>query len=104
MKPGDVITYLEMCTAEKVNLQRGMNYHLRGNVSVILMSLRRGAPYADRIEENGRVLVYEGHDVPKTMANPYPKMVDQPMTSIPGGVFTQNGLFIKQQNTILGEG
>ena len=53
MKPGDIISYLEMCAEEKVNLQRGMNYHLRPSLSVILMSLRPGAPYADRIEEDG---------------------------------------------------
>ena len=29
VKPGDVISYLEMCAEERVNLQRGMNYHLR---------------------------------------------------------------------------
>ena len=92
MNPGDVISYLEMCTEEDVNLQRGMNYHLRGDSSVILMSLRRNAPYADRVEDNGRVLIYEGHDVPKTSDNPIPKIVDQPMHN-PGGSLTQNGLF-----------
>ena len=40
MKSGDIISYLEMCSEEGVNLQRGMNYHLRGDISVILMSLR----------------------------------------------------------------
>jgi len=94
MKSGDVISYLEMCTEEGVNLQRGMNYHLRGDTSVILMSLRRNAPYADRVEDNGRVLIYEGHDVPKTSDNLIPKIVDQPMYN-PGGSLTQNGLFMK---------
>ena len=92
MKPGDVISYLEMCSEEGVNLQRGMNYHLRGDISVILMSLRPNAPYADRIEDNGRILIYEGHDVPKTSENPIPKIVNQPMHN-PGGTLTQNGLF-----------
>jgi hypothetical protein len=55
-KQGDVISYLDMCRAEGVNLQRGMNYRLKGELSVILMSLRHGAPYADRIEENGKIL------------------------------------------------
>jgi hypothetical protein len=94
MKPGDVISYLEMCTEEKVNLQRGMNYHLRGNTSVILMSLRPNAPYADRIENDGRILIYEGHDVPRTSDNPNPKVADQPMYN-PSGTLTQNGLFYK---------
>ena len=92
MKPGDIISYLEMCNAEGVNLQRGMNFHLRGNVSVILMSLRQNAPYADRVESDGKVLIYEGHDVPKTPDNPIPKVVDQPMCN-PTGTLTQNGLF-----------
>lgn len=92
LKPGDVITYPEMCLAEKVNLQRGMNFHLRDGLSVILMSTRPGAPYADRVEEDGKILIYEGHDVPRTPGGPDPKRVDQP-ESLPGGRRTQNGLF-----------
>lgn len=79
MKPGDIKSYLEMCSAEGVNLQRGMNYHLHGDTSVILMSLRPNAPYSDSIEDEGRILIYEGHDVPKTKDNPIPKLDDQPM-------------------------
>ena len=89
---GDVISYLEMCTAEGVNLQRGMNFRLGKTYSVILMSVRPNAPYADRIEENGRVLIYEGHDVPRRKNGLDPKSVDQPMWN-PGGSLTQNGLF-----------
>jgi len=92
MKPGDVISYLEMCAEERVNLQRGMNFHLRSDYSVILMSLRPGAPYADRIEADGRVLIYEGHNAPRNETNPYPKQIDQPMRN-PSGTLTQNGLF-----------
>lgn len=89
---GDVISYLEMCRDEGVNLQRGMNFRLRGGFSVILMSLRHGAPYADRIEEDGRVLIYEGHDIPQRTGGPEPKRVDQKKYN-PGGTLTQNGLF-----------
>ncbi|MBI2858089.1 MAG: HNH endonuclease [Chloroflexi bacterium] len=78
-----------------------MNYHLQRDISVILMSLRENAPYADRVEDNGRILIYEGHDVGNTQATPVPKAVDQPMTN-PGGTLTQNGLFyeaaIRHQN------
>jgi len=81
-----------MCSQEGANLQRGMNYHFRGGTSVILMSLRPGAPYADRIEEEGRVLIYEGHDLPKRQGIQDPKSVDQPATT-PSGSHTQNGLF-----------
>jgi hypothetical protein len=92
IKQGDVISYLEMCKEEGVNLQRGMNFHLRGGFSVILMSLRLGAPYADRIEEDGRILIYEGHDIPLAKGGPNPKSVDQ-VAFNPGGTLTQNGLF-----------
>ena len=43
----EIISYLEMCAREKVSLQRGMNFGLGGNHSVILMSLRPNAPYED---------------------------------------------------------
>jgi hypothetical protein len=88
----DVISYLDMCRAEMVNLQRGMNFRLRGGFSVILMSIRTGAPYADRTEENGKILIYEGHDIPSFKDGPKPKSVDQPERN-PGGGLTQNGLF-----------
>ena len=81
-----------MCSAVGVNLQRGMNYRLRGDESVILMSVRPGAPYADRIEDEGRTLIYEGHDCSKTADVPDPKRIDQPAHN-PGGSLTQNGLF-----------
>jgi hypothetical protein len=92
VEPGDVISYLEMCREEGVNLQAGMNFQLRGRRSVVLMSVRPGAPYADRVEENGRVLIYEGHDEPRRKGGPDPKAVDQPLHH-PGGGLTQNGRF-----------
>jgi len=81
-----------MCRAEGVSLQRGMNYRLRPNYSVILMSVRKGAPYADRIEENGEVLIYEGHDVPRTKNGPNPKKANQKKQTS-SGTPTQNGRF-----------
>ena len=83
---------MEMCSTIGVNLQRGMNFRLRDDESVILMSLRFGAPYADQIEDEGRILIYEGHDVPRTAETPNPKKVDQPERN-PSGSLTQNGLF-----------
>lgn len=44
---GDVISYMEMCQEEGATLQRGMNFRFKGGTSVILMSLRRGAPYEE---------------------------------------------------------
>ena len=92
VKTGDIISYLEMCHEEGVALQRGMNFRLSGNTSLILMSLRPNAPYSDRVEDDGRVLIYEGHDISKTPKNPIPKIIDQPMRNA-SGTLTQNGLF-----------
>jgi hypothetical protein len=46
------------------------------------------------VEDEGRVLIYEGHDTPKRKGAPDPKTVDQP-THTPGGKLTQNGLFLE---------
>ena len=83
-----------MCREEGVNLQRGMNFHLRDSSSVILMSLRKGAPYADRIEEDGRVLIYEGHDIPRATPCRTPRSSTNRCTRRTEGL-TQNGLFHK---------
>ena len=80
-----------MCLAEGYSLQRGMNFQVNGGISVILMSLRKNAPYADRIEEDGKILIYEGHDVPRNLVRD-PKSTDQPRTR-PSGILTQNGKF-----------
>jgi HNH endonuclease len=91
---GDVISHYEMCQAERRNLQRGMNFRPGGRRSVILMSLRKGAPYADRVEEGGRVLIYEGHDEPRASGAPDPKTVDQPEYT-PAGRLNENGQFAR---------
>jgi len=69
-----------------------MNYQLRHRTTVILMSVRPGAPYKDRVVDNGRVLIYEGHDNPKPPEGKKPKEVDQEERN-PDGTLTQNGLF-----------
>src|SRR5271163_3751919 len=89
---GEVISYIEMCQAWSSSLQRGMNFRLSPLHSVILMSRRPNAPYKDRIDEGGRTLIYEGHDVPKTKDGKNPKLVDQPRKT-PNGKLTQNGMF-----------
>ncbi len=66
MSQGEIIPYLEMCRREGTSLQRGMNFRLGGRHSVILMSRRPDAPYSDRVEEDGTVLIYEGHDAANT--------------------------------------
>jgi hypothetical protein len=92
LQSGDVISYMEMCRAVGVSLQRGMNFRLLGRESVILMSRCPSAPYADRVEDDGRILIYEGHDIARTKDGPSPKAVDQPERN-PSGCLTQNGLF-----------
>ena len=91
--PGDIISHAEMCIEEGVSLQKGMNFRIKGGTTVILMSLRKGAPYADRVDENGEVLIYEGHDVPRNLAKS-PKSVDQPDYT-PRGTLTENGKFFQ---------
>lgn len=71
-----------------------MNFRLRPDRSVILMSRRANVPYRDRIDENGSVLIYEGHDVPRTPRTNDPKSLDQPRVTS-AGKLTQNGLFEK---------
>jgi hypothetical protein len=93
IEPGDIISHAQMCMEEGISLQRGMNFRIKGDTTVILMSIRKGAPYFDKVEDDGRTLVYEGHDVSKKISK-YPKSVDQPSTN-PGGGLTQNGKFLK---------
>ena len=45
------------------------------------------------LEENGEILIYEGHDVPKNLAKD-PKSVDQP-DHTPRGTLTENGKFFQ---------
>lgn len=90
----EVISYLEMCQREKVSLQRGMNFGIGGNHSVILMSLRPNAPYQDQLLDEGSTLIYEGHDIPRGQLFPNPKLINQP-GRYPNGALTQNGKFYK---------
>lgn len=87
-----VISYIEMCRREGVSLQQGMNFGLRANHSVILMSVRPNAPYRDQLVDGGTTLIYEGHDHPRGARCPNPKIVDQPQWHAAGSP-TQNGKF-----------
>lgn len=90
-----ILLYREMCDVEKVQtLQRGMNYRLNNQYSVILMSQRTNAPYTDRIHDDGVTIEYEGHDIPKTDHKINPKNYNQSDKTKNGGL-TQNGFFIK---------
>jgi hypothetical protein len=92
-KAGDVIKHAEMSLEEGMMLQRGMNFRSGNRAhSIILMSVRPNAPYADRVEDDGRTLIYEGHNIPRARNGPNPNQVSQPLKT-PGGRLTQNGRF-----------
>lgn len=89
-----IYSYREMCDIEGIQvLQRGMNYQMKPNYSVILMSLRPNAPYPDKILPDGLTIEYVGHDEPKTSYDFNPKLVAQPRITKTGKL-TQNGLFV----------
>jgi hypothetical protein len=77
--PQEIISYMEMCLVEGMSLQHGMNF--RGDDSVFLMSMRRGAPYNDSFDKESNVLTYEGHDAARRAGFPDPKSIDQPLHS-----------------------
>jgi hypothetical protein len=81
-----------MCAREGLSLQRGMNFRASPTHSVVLMSVRPGAPYHDEVRDEGRTLIYEGHDAPRTREVPDPKAVDQPLLT-DNDTLTQNGRF-----------
>jgi hypothetical protein len=89
-----IISYLEMCQREGFSLQRGMNFKINNGKSIILMSVRKNAPYKDRIEDNGTTIIYEGHDVSKSVQHKNPKEHDQPRVTS-SGKLTENGKFHK---------
>ena len=89
-----IYSYREMCDIENVQtLQRGMNFRMNPQYSVILMSRRSNAPYSDKILEDSITIEYEGHDEPKTAHDMNPKEFDQP-NKTKNGALTQNGKFI----------
>jgi len=98
----EIISYMEMCIRERASLQRGMNFRLGGDHSVILMSVRPGAPYQDRIEDGGETLIYEGHNEPRGPRAPHPGLVDQPMYSS-ARTLSENGKFFEAAKLALGE-
>ena len=86
-----ILSYPEMVEREGIMLQRGMNFRANPKYSILLMSVRKGAPYNDRWHEDTGLLEYEGHDVPRS-GDVDPKAIDQPMR-LPGGGLTENGKF-----------
>ena len=90
-KTDDIISYAELVAEENANIQKGMNFQIKPEYSIFLMSVRKNAPYADEWDEKANTLIYEGHDVPRNVSQ-IPKEVDQPLTT-PNGTLTENGKF-----------
>ena len=88
----EILIYLEMCRRQGMSLQQGMNFRSPPAHGVILMSRRPNAPYADEMSPDEAVLIYEGHDAPRSGGTTNPKVVDQPRVSA-SGKLTQNGQF-----------
>ena len=86
-----IVSYPDMVKREGMMLQRGMNFRVKPHYSIVLMSVRKGAPYNDRWDEERGLLEYEGHDE-RRVSGIAPKLIDQPM-SHPGGSLTENGKF-----------
>jgi len=90
----DIFTYDKLVSEEKANLQKGMNFGIGRSYSVLLMSVRKAAPYSDEYDKKTETLIYEGHDVYRTQNGPDPKTIDQRMTT-PNGSWTENGKFFQ---------
>jgi len=87
-----IISYHELTVQEGgMQVQKGMNFGVKGNYSIVLMSTASNAPYADEVFDDG-VIEYEGHDAPKSSEYDK-KQVDQPAQS-PSGRLTENGKFV----------
>src|SRR3954469_1292000 len=82
-----------MTHREAMTLQKGMNFLHNRPYSIILMSLRKGAPYQDQWHESRGLLEYEGHDQRKRPGL-NPKLADQPLKN-PTGTPTENGHFFQ---------
>jgi len=100
----EIISYPDMIQREGIALQKGMNFRVCGGAagySIILMSVRKGAPYQDQWHDQSTtgpyagMLEYEGHDAPRYRQSKIdPKTIDQPMT-LPSGALTDNGKFFQ---------
>lgn len=91
MRYREIISYPDMIQREQLSLQKGMNFRVRRGYSILLMSVRKGAPYQDQWHDDKNLLEYEGHDRQR-QAGVNPKRVDQPL-KLPSGKPTDNGKF-----------
>ena len=88
-----IISYHQLTTQEGgLQVQKGMNFGVKGNYSIVLMSTAKNAPFEDEVFDDG-VIEYEGHDAPKSTQYDK-KLVDQPSHTTTGKL-TENGKFLK---------
>ncbi|HEY9777207.1 MAG TPA: HNH endonuclease [Planktothrix sp.] len=93
MDINEIVSYIEMCKREHLSLQKGMNFNAGRGYSIVLMSRQPNAPYKDEVRNSGCVLIYEGHDIPRS-AGIDPKTIDQ-QANLRSGKLTENGKFQK---------
>ncbi len=85
-----------MCGIERKSLQQGMHFRSDKTHSVLLMSQQKGAPYPDRMSDDGKTLYYIGHDeYGATEKN----RIDQPLSTALG-TLTQNGKFYQAAEAV----
>lgn len=104
LRYSEIISYPNMVQREGIALQKGMNFRVRGGAagySIILMSVRKGAPYQDQwhaesiVDPHAGMLEYEGHDALRFRGSGVDsKRTDQPM-KLPSGTLTENGKFFQ---------
>ena len=75
-----------------MQVQKGMNFGVKGNYSIVLMSTAKNAPYEDEVFGDV-VIEYEGHYAPKSTQYDE-KLFDQP-SHASNGKFTEKGKFLK---------
>lgn len=75
-------------------MQHGMNFRRDGRPSVFLMSQRDDATYDDEIADDGKAIIYEGHNIPAFRDGPPPASVDQ-MLKNENNTLTANGKFFE---------
>ena len=88
-----IISYHQLTIQEGgLQVKKGMNFGVKGNYSIVLMSTAKNAPYVDEVRDDG-VIEYEGHDAPKSLDYDK-KNIDQPAYTKTGRP-TENGKFLK---------
>lgn len=88
-----IVEWYDIARKEHIS-QKGMNFGINPNYSIILMSQRDNSPYNDHIYPDGITIEYEGHDVQKDNNKEY----DQEARTA-SGTLTENGKFIKAVET-----